>query len=58
MEQMLQKQTNFNLKMDELGRIHIPIQIRNELNIQEREKLYIYRYNFSHPFFHQKKKKN
>ena len=43
MEQMLQKQTNFNLKMDELGRIHIPIQIRNELNIQEREKLYIYR---------------
>ena len=43
MEQMLQKPTKFNSKMDELGRIHIPIQIRKELNIQEREKLYIYR---------------
>ena len=45
MEQILEtkEQTKFIIKMDELGRIHIPIQIRKELNIQEREKLYIYR---------------
>ncbi len=45
MEQILEtkEQTKFIIKMDELGRIHIPIQVRKMLNIQEREKLYIYR---------------
>ena len=45
MEQILEtkEQTKFIIKMDELGRIHIPIQVRKMLNIQQRDKLYIYR---------------
>lgn len=45
MEQMLEtkKQTRFIIKIDELGRIHIPIQVRNKLNLHERDKLYIYK---------------
>lgn len=45
MEQILEtkEQSKFIIKMDELGRIHIPIQVRKMLNIQQRDKLYIYR---------------
>ena len=45
MEQVLKKEEQLKsiIKIDELGRIHIPIQARNMLNIQERDRLYIYR---------------
>ncbi len=45
MEQMLQtkKQEKLFIRMDELGRIYLPIQIREELKIHQGDKLYVYR---------------
>lgn len=44
MEQVLKKmKKGYTTKIDELGRIHIPIQIRNILDIKERDKLCVYR---------------
>lgn len=45
MEENLQinQQEKLFIRIDELGRIHLPIQVRNKLNIYSRDKLYIYK---------------
>ena len=45
MEKILQikKEEKLSIRIDGLGRIHLPIYISEKLNIQEGDKLYIYR---------------